>query len=180
MKDFFTNLFAKTKKAQRALQRGTVAILCTLLIGFFITVSCEEPTVLNTPQSDDPALLTTQDTTYALAGTKWKLVKFVNVSEGITKDPEPSSDSCYWIMFNNDSTICGHSSTNELFGYYQINSPLFTIQLLVGGTKISEMFDGSLYMEKINLVDSFELTNTYLKMYYNNQQNYLLFKSLDK
>jgi hypothetical protein len=28
MKDFFTNLFAKIKKAQRALQRGTVAILC--------------------------------------------------------------------------------------------------------------------------------------------------------
>jgi hypothetical protein len=28
MKDFFTNLFAKTKKAQEALQRVTVAILC--------------------------------------------------------------------------------------------------------------------------------------------------------
>jgi heat shock protein HslJ len=158
-----------------------ITILCTLLIGFFITVSCEKPTVPNTPQSDDPALLTTKDSTATnLAGTKWKLVKFVNVSEGITKDPEPSSDSCYWIMFNNDGTMCGQSSTNELFGYYQINFSTLTIQLLVGGTKISEMFDGSLYMEKINLVDSFNLTNTDLKMYYNNQQNYLLFKSLDK
>jgi hypothetical protein len=54
MRFFIEFLFAK--KAQGALQRGTVAMLCMLLIGFFMTASCEKPTTLNTGQNGKSAL----------------------------------------------------------------------------------------------------------------------------
>jgi hypothetical protein len=48
-------LFAKV---QGAFQRGTVATLCIVLIGFFIAAGCEEPTALHSSQSDNSALQT--------------------------------------------------------------------------------------------------------------------------
>jgi hypothetical protein len=149
-----------------------------------MAAGCEEPTALNPTQSGDSALQTTQETTDTLTGailtgTKWKLVEFVNVSDGTTKIPEPESDQCYWILFDSDTTFSGKTSTNDVVGYYRINLVTSTIYIDdIFGTEINELFDGRLYVEKLHLVCSFEHTETFLKLYYN-KTDYLLFNPYD-
>jgi hypothetical protein len=146
---------------------GILSCLLVLITFTFTSVGCEKPKTI--PASNE------QTNTDNLIGNKWKLVKFVNVSEDTTKDPEPSSEHCYWIIFNNDSTLLGKSSTNDLYGNYQINTQTSTIQIYpVGGTKRNELFDGRFYMECLSSVCSFEVTDTYLKLFYN-KTDYLLF-----
>jgi hypothetical protein len=80
-------------KAQRAFQKSTVAILCTLLIGFFITISCEEkePTALNTTTSDNTALETTNDTTVVK-------VNFTTIAQGeLNGHLQYLEDTCFTI-----------------------------------------------------------------------------------
>jgi hypothetical protein len=117
-----------------------------------------------------------EDEIVSLKDTKWKLVEFVHVSERTTKTPEPQSDQCYWIFFDSDTTFSGITSTNEVRGIYRINPPTSTIYIdNIGGTKINELFDGNLYVERLLSVSFFELTKTSLKLYYN-ETDYLLFK----
>jgi hypothetical protein len=170
MKYFFINLFAK---AQGAFQRGTVAILCTLLIGFFITVSCEEPKALNTTISGDSTLQTTQDTTIALAGTKWKLAGFVNIQDSTMIEAEPKDcERCYTLVFDTDSTAKGYSILNET---------MLTLKpkLLYGTTtEIDDSENGnvSLLYNALEILESYTVGNDTLKFFYNNNNNYLLYK----
>ncbi|MDR1181166.1 MAG: hypothetical protein LBL13_04230 [Bacteroidales bacterium] len=173
MRTIIEILFAK---AQGVFQRGTIAILCIILIAFFITTGCDESTPLIPTQSDSTALQPTEETTNLL-GTKWHLRKFVQVSQGITKTPEPESDQCYWIFFDSDTTLFGKTSTNDIVGHYRIDPTTSTICMdEFGGTKISELFDGNLYMKKMLSICSFELMETSLKLYYN-ETDYLLFNA---
>ncbi|MDR1347104.1 MAG: hypothetical protein LBJ63_01545 [Prevotellaceae bacterium] len=114
----------------------------------------------------------------SLKGTKWKLVEFVQVSEGTTKIPEPQSDQCYWITFESNTTFSGKTSTNAIYVHYRINLSTSTIYIdNISGTEINELFDGKLYMECLYLVNYFEVTETSLMLYYN-KTDYLLFRSI--
>jgi hypothetical protein len=179
------NLFSK---AQGAFQRGIVAILCTLLIGFFITVSCEEPTALNTTQSDDPALQTTNDITAAnLAGTKWKLIGIVDAltSEMTTLEPR-DCEECYMLIFDKDSIFTAHSINMTL------KLDLLNIRLPDSTVLISEFFceryykDGQDYCDShefrtaIITTESYTITANELKLFYTymGENRYLLFSIL--
>ena len=113
-----------------------------------------------------------------LSKTTWKLIGFVNVVYEEIKEVEPNSDICYILTFNMDKTFSGYSSTNELRGNYDINYTTSYINFYqIGGTEINELFDGKLYIESLSKVDFFSLQENELKLYYNNKQNYLLYKS---
>jgi hypothetical protein len=152
-----------SKKAIIAFLKVTVATLCIVLMALFTAASCEKP-------KDVPT-----GTTTSLAGIKWKLIEFVQISEGTIKIPEPQSDQCYWIFFDSDTSLYGKTSTNDIWGQYRINPSTSTIYINnLGGTEINELFDGRLYLERMLSICSFEATKTSLKLYYN-ETDYLLF-----
>lgn len=111
----------------------------------------------------------------SLTGTKWKLAGFANVTNGIIKTPEPDSENHYWIIFNDDNTLSGKSSTNELVGNYEANYKAETIRITnLGGTKIGELLDGELFVKNLQSVYYFSVQKTSLQLYYS-ETDYLLF-----
>jgi hypothetical protein len=110
-----------------------------------------------------------------LQNTSWKLVGFVNETDSTFKSPEPASDDSYWIIFNDDDTFQGKSSTNEITGNYTINSELSSLQITkLGGTKINELQDGNLFMESLRSVNYFSVREATLSLYLDDNK-YLLF-----
>jgi heat shock protein HslJ len=104
---------------------------------------------------------------------KWKLVSFVNESDGTTKIPAPNSFGNYWIEFKQNNTLSGVSSTNNFTATFAIsNGNLMTITDL-GGTEINELGDGELFVECLMSAFRFSVTETELKLYYS-ENNYLL------
>jgi hypothetical protein len=152
-----------------------ITILCTLLIGFFITASCEKPTVPNTPQSDNPALLTTQDSTNALAGTKWKLRGIVNTLTGELTILEPQDCSkCYTFTFDTDSTVSGYSIFVPIsLNLYKLGSYM--------STYIGEFYDGNKYRDALCSpnTNSYTLTLTEFRIINNIDNYYLLYNPYD-
>ena len=112
-----------------------------------------------------------------LTNTMWKLASFVNIAEGTTKTPKPDG---YWIYFNEDKTLTGRSSTNKLFGKYEIDYNSSSIKIInLGGTEINEIFDGYFYIESLMSVSCFFVSEKELRLYYNGNSNYLLFKPMN-
>jgi hypothetical protein len=108
----------------------------------------------------------------SLTGTKWKLTGFV--TNGDAKTPVPDSNDCYWLLFKDDNTLEGKSSTNFLSGSYEIDRTSSLLITNLGGTKINELFDGKFFVESLAAVRSFDLQEDALKLYYN-ETDYLLF-----
>jgi hypothetical protein len=110
-----------------------------------------------------------------LTDTKWKLTSFV--TGGNTKTPEQDSNNRYWLIFKDDNTLEGRSSTNGLFGSYEINTQTSSLLITnLGGSKIYELPDGGLFVESLMAVRSFNIQDSTLKLYYN-ETDYLLFNS---
>jgi len=101
----------------------------------------------------------------------------VNVEIDVIKIAEPIDEKCYLITFKEDFSFSGTSSTNEIWGEYEIDNTLSNIAITrMGGTKLGEVFDGGLYMQSLKKIFSFSLHENELKLYYN-RQDYLFFKS---
>ncbi|MDR2406724.1 MAG: hypothetical protein LBE13_01215 [Bacteroidales bacterium] len=149
---------------------GILSCLLVLLTStFFTSVGCEEPKVLNTT--------TTQDTTIALAGTSWKLVGYVNIQESTMIEAEPKDcERCYTLVFDTDSTARGYSVINI------IDLSLKPRLVMGTATMADDSMNGNitLYYEVMKTIQSYSIEYDTLKFYYNNNNNYLLFKSLDK
>jgi hypothetical protein len=118
--------------------------------------------------------------TISLAGTKWKLLGFVNGADGTTIKPGTFSsgkpDRAYWIQFKEDKTVYGHSSSNLLLGNYDEN--LDTSEILIkvqAATEVMEKSDGITFIDRLNLVRLFEYRESALLLYYN-ETDYLLFE----
>ena len=97
-----------------------------------------------------------------LKNTEWKLINFVDVGNNTKKTPEPDSEKCYTLKFleNGDSL----TTTSSI----SITS--------LGGTKINEIYDGILYVESLIKVNKYTIDKDVLKLYYNDNKNYLEFK----
>ena len=112
-----------------------------------------------------------------LTGTEWKLVEFVDVATGEMKKAEPTDKWCYRLTLHKNRKMSGYSSTNSLEGKYKINYTQnyikITIELM---TLVNEYDDGDFYLESLENVNFFSVQENELKLYYNNKQNYLLFK----
>ena len=122
----------------------------------------------------------------SLEGTKWKLVGIMDLKTGELIEFEPKDcEECYTITFNYTSTsFWGKVVEVECFSScYTIDYTLLTIQFPLGIQRpdAEDIYDGEVFLEilihKFQELGQFELKNTELKLYYNDKNNYLLFKN---
>ena len=114
-------------------------------------------------------------------GITWELVAFVENGK-TTPEPGrgPESDQdygYYWIRFNQDGTISGESSSNDLKGTYSIDFSKNTFEVLnvSVATYVMEVGNGEKFLNCLNTITKFSSTDSSLKLYYT-AKDYLLFK----
>ena len=118
---------------------------------------------------------------HVLFKTKWELVGIVDTKTNDMKILEPKSWGTYkryTLDFFKESVFETLSATNTLVGEYTVNAETQSIFLSIkGGTKVGEIGDGKMWSDDIlPTVNSFSLNENELRLYYNNQKNYLLLK----
>jgi len=112
-----------------------------------------------------------------LVNTKWKLVGFVDVAEKCLKNAEPTDcEQCYTLTFYAD-TLFGKTTTNSLQALYKADYETTDIQIFDGiMTEVGENADGYRYSDALFSVRSFSLQEKELRLYYNDNKEFLLFK----
>ena len=113
-----------------------------------------------------------------LKNTEWKLINFVDVANNTKKTPEPDSEKCYTLKFlEKGDSLTTTSSTNNFIGTYTIDTQTHYILITnFCGTKIKELYDGILYVKSLIIVNKYTIDKDILKLYYNDNKNYLEFK----
>lgn len=127
-----------------------------LLVGAFIVINfsgCEEAEPIK------------------LKGTTWKLKGIYNANKKEFKvlAPEECND-CYSFTFDTDTTAKGRSTTNQV-GVYLCERVSIGIETFVG-----EIGDGYVFVEATNKVTSYSVSDEYLKFFFDEGNQYLLFK----
>lgn len=113
----------------------------------------------------------------SLEGTQWKMISFVDSEAGVSKKAEPIGEKYYILKFNDDNTLVGFSSTNELQGSYEVDYSTSNVSITIGPrTFINEIHDGREYLDLLKNIQSFSLKKNELRLYYTDKKNYLLFK----
>jgi hypothetical protein len=125
-----------------------------------------------------------------LAGTSWKLSGVVDVSTGVMSFPSicPTiyeDRMCYSLNFNADGNLNTYSSANEYWGTYGVevrgdgDKTVYRINIndFTGTKRYGEECDDGdeLWRKSFSTVNSFALHENELKLFYNDNQNYLLF-----
>ena len=131
---------------------------------------------------------------HSIIGT-WKLIAFVDVKNNTYREPdyyvikdvdgnsikdtikdESIKNTKYLLSFDNDTLLSGFTFNNLMNGSYSINYNTDKLHIQCGAaTYIAEYSDGELYPICLNMVETFSFTDKELKLFYNNQKNYLLF-----
>ncbi|NLJ82591.1 MAG: hypothetical protein GX330_05640 [Bacteroidales bacterium] len=138
-------------------------VICFLLAVFLVAAACEK-------EKDDNPLMNTQ----------WKLVGVFD-TETLIKEFEPHNcATCYVLTFDNDTIFSGYSSNRYLNGRYHINYTTNDMSVLMYPLiQLDEVsLDGYIYIESLENVQSFSLSENMLRLYFN-KSNYLLFKSVE-
>ncbi len=121
------------------------------------------------------------DSDSMLQGTKWRLEGLVDAKTGALKVFEPEDcDKCYRLTFDTDTTFATYSSANVLSGIYIVDYTENFIRFSdLIGTELAERGDGILYVNALHDIYLFSCKENELKLYYSENKNYLLFKSLE-
>ena len=94
---------------------------------------------------------------------------------GCEKD-SPSELVGTWVLIGfGDATFRGNTPTNDVVGTYTANGGVFRITNW-GGTEVNEILDGPQYVEAMCKAFHYEIASEQLRLYYNEDKNYLLFK----
>lgn len=113
-----------------------------------------------------------------ITSVTWKLYGYGNVMTGLIRKSESLEHNWQNIVtFSKEGTISGYSSSNDLYGEYSISGSNMEI-IRWGGSKVGEVLDGEKFFQSFKLCKEFEITNNWLKLYYNEGHDILLFKSL--
>ncbi len=157
---------------------NTVFILIAL---FIILGACENKDTVQPETSigiplaeipDDPDYIS-----LPFVGTKWKLIGFADSGTNTIKLAKPSEGNTYTLIFEEDGTVSGVTSTNQATGTYTLDG--HGLQITTWGmTYINELYDGPLYLEVINKVHSYQLSAKGLLLNYA-PHKYLLFRPID-
>jgi hypothetical protein len=172
---------------------GMFSYLLVLLMFTFITTGCDKPNAIPTTneQTLDADVPTPHDlmgneeendtisTNYDLVGTKWQLEGFVNntIHKTAMIEAEPKCDNCYTLVFDTDSTARGHSVMNI------IGLSLKPVLSMWVATMADDTPTGGtveIFYEAIKSVKSYRIENDDLKIFYNNNNNYLLYKLIEQ
>ena len=123
----------------------------------------------------------------SLFNTCWKLEGFGTVGADGAERVEAFDDSSPWpdddgisrftILFLDDRSWIGMSSSNELYGRYSCQDDGLELATF-GGTKVGETPDGGKYCEALRLVKHYKLDGDKLRLFYDGQKSYLLFHAL--
>ena len=106
----------------------------------------------------------------------WKFDGFGNLSNSSFEKADPSDcEDCYVLTFLKSGKLTGRTTTNIISGEFQIDGQDIEITNLIN-TEVMELGSGEKYIEAISLTNKYEITNNTLKLYYNQNQNYLQFK----
>ena len=138
-----------------------------------------------------------------LIGTSWKLLGTVDIETGNLKAYHPEEfdecftlpassdcydfkdcynyidcDECFTISFNSNRSFTGRMIGNTAFGTYQINYTTGEFYCIVGGTLARSLCEDAFFnwRKVFHTVNSFSLREDELRLYYDDQKNYLLFK----
>ena len=105
-----------------------------------------------------------------LQGTKWKLEGIVDIQTSTLKELEPKNcDKCYTFVFDTDTTARGYTCVNAM--YIGGLNPI-----VIGGTKIYETGDAGICFDALFSVKSYTFDGKELKLFFDNNNNYLLYK----
>jgi hypothetical protein len=153
-----------------------------LILIFFVLAggfSCES--LVEEKQTQDEVDLSENEG--SLKGTKWKLAGIVDVETGDLKVLEPKDcEKCFTLAFDTDSTFLTYSSFNELGGNYVVDYVKHSFQITCfGGTKAGEFGEGELYVKPFwnRTVQSFSYKERELRLYYDENRNYLLYNRIE-
>jgi hypothetical protein len=173
-------------------------IIMLILAGFF---SCgnNEFILLDNANNESVSLGNVNNEPISLKDTKWKLAGFVDVQTGVLEEIVPKKGhldendiltdgdpiectKCYTFTFVTDNEAQGWSVANELrisfFDSFQNSSTniSFSKTPLCGGTKIGESVTPTRYVRALQQLTSNIYSNDEIKLFYNNNENYLLYK----
>ena len=153
---------------KKTLWSTVITTLCLVVATLFAVVGCVDKSE-SSPKDN-------------LQGSKWKLVGIGSLDKIALQELEPKNcEKCYTLTFDTDNTFQTFSSTNELQGIYNADYGTQKIQITdFGGTKRGEVGDGNLYWNHDiwHTVQTFSLQKDELRLYYNENKNYLLFRLL--
>ena len=80
-------------------------------------------------------------------------------------------------FLENGDSLTTTSSTNNFTGIYIIDTQKLYVSFKeLVGTEINEIGDGNLYVKSLNIIDKYTIDKDILKLYYNDNKNYLEFK----
>jgi len=169
-----------------------------LLTSLFLTVGCDNSTAVEAEQPNP------------LRGTKWKLVGIVDVKTGDLRVLQATNhERTFTLAFDNPRVLNGAyvdmdffegvkfdctqdglgslstiSSANVYAACYEINYERRTFRTIrFGGTRRGYGDDGFLYPNAlVDMRDGtrFCLQDNQLRLYYNDNKNYLLFKQIEQ
>ena len=149
------NLKFLFSKMQGILKKGTVEMLCISMISLLLLANCSKP-----KKSDD----------LEVKGTAWQLEGIVDVQTQNLKILEPG---CYCFGFKEDKTISGCSPGNFVLGRWDYDG-YFEAHI---ATMMGEPHeDAYLYISALHNVQKYTLIEGKIRLYYNENQNYLLYK----
>jgi hypothetical protein len=136
--------------------------------------------VIGCGDGDLPEVIPHNAPAQALKENNWKLVGIMDAQTGSLTELEPRDcEVCYTLMFDTDTTFLSSSSVkNSLCGTYTCNYKMHSFRMI--GTEsllFLERGDGVLWKSILLTVNAFTLLEDELRLYYNENKNYLLFKS---
>lgn len=114
-----------------------------------------------------------------LIGPEWRLLGFGNTANNtvrIAKPAERGNSTPFLVRFNEDQTVGGVSSTNSVYGIYELEGNQLHFKQFGPMTQINELFDGPQYIESMREVHSYDITRKGLVLFYSGNRDYLLFQ----
>jgi hypothetical protein len=107
-----------------------------------------------------------------MTGTGWKLSGIMDVKTCVLKKLEPKDcDQCYTLVFITDTVAFGYSVLN-ITNLHLLSKPVMGVS-----TEIYDHDNGDvrLYYDAMETITSYIITESELKLCYNEGKNYLLF-----
>lgn len=111
-----------------------------------------------------------------IASVVWKLYGYGDVSKGIVRKSESlKNDWMNVIKFWKNGTMSGQSTYSKLGGTYTISESNIEIMDFDNGIG-REDYDGKEFCNALPQCNKFIITNNWLRLFYNDGKNYLIFK----
>ena len=157
-------------------QKGAVTTLCDMrnllapICIFLFFLSCG-----NNDKNDEIEV-------NLLEGTTWKLAGFINNETGFLTKPTPvDCGDCFRILFAENSTLRGRAVSNGFGGTYKADFKTYDFRIIeFNSTHVGELGHGWNYKEALIEVHSFYQQEDELRLYYNDNRRYLLFKPFEQ